>query len=205
MGPCGWPPGMTCPPSTRRMLAAGQQVNLCRAGIRASPMKSNWSFTFDFKFLQCPVQCRVFHAMIKAPLDTASPAAIAEMGVGRESAVEAVAFGRRVFFKDFLPPCTSWKQILRCQLQSQYVCFWMNVRVFASVCQPAHICMQTLNLSCKQKNKRIAAMKETTYSIQVPSPWEEFTDAVQHLCPFPPLGHNCVPFPPWDGSWRCSV
>lgn len=93
------PPGMTCPLSTMRMLVAVQHVNLCRAGIRASPMKSNWSFTFDFKFLQCPVQCRVFHAMIKAPLDTASPAATASMGVGlgRESAVEAVVFGRRFF------------------------------------------------------------------------------------------------------------
>lgn len=43
--------------------------------------------------------------MIKAPLDTASPAAIAsmEMGTGHESAVEAVVTGRRIL-KCFLPP-----------------------------------------------------------------------------------------------------
>lgn len=91
------------------------------------------------------MQCRVFHATIKAPLDTASSAATASMGMGRESAVEAVVFGRRCF-KYFLPPRKSRKQILWCQLQSQYVCFWTNVRVCASVCQPARVCMQTLNL-----------------------------------------------------------
>lgn len=65
-------------------------------------MMNNGNVTFDFTFLRCPVQCRVFHTAIKAPLMFPTQQQQMKWEWG-----ESQRLGGGLFFKYFLPPCKS--------------------------------------------------------------------------------------------------